>query len=382
MTRTTLLAACIAATSFLPAVARAQTELPTPSLDRARELYAGGRPMEAMAVLRQLPPSADASQLRVDISLSVEDFPLAMRAYDELTSQLKSPAPDVLRAIATRRTVTLRQHADPEVRVAACEALLLSGTAPDCIVDLLRTANDASASFDSRLTAARVLVEHKAQGASALLDTVIADAIANSPVTCASALAQMPAAVSNEPLKRLLASSNADAQYLAALALTRRRLPDTVAPLRSVANDPEAGAARLMAYIGLAALGEPDGLRILRETLPLMKGRDRLEAARALSTIKDAEGPKILASLLMADAEMLRIETAELVYASQPGEASAALTAGIESSNEWIRAAAIAAAGRVGMPLTRGVQGAIADPSPRVALAAARRILSDGRPRR
>jgi HEAT repeat protein len=132
----------------------------------------------------------------------------------------------------------------------------------------------------------------------------------------------------------------------------------------------------------LAALGEPDGLRILRETLPLMKGRDRLEAARALIAIKDPQGPKILASLLTTDTEMLRIETAELLYASQTREASAALTAGIESSNQWIRAAAIAAAGRAGMPLTRGVQAAVADPSPRVALAATRRILSDGRTRR
>jgi HEAT repeat protein len=381
MTRTTLLAACIAATSLLPAVARAQTDPPVPSLERARELYAGGRPMDAMAVLRQLPPSAAGSRLQVDVFLSVEDFPQALRAYDELTRQLKSPATDVLHSIATRRAVTLRQHADLEVRVAACEALLLSGVAPDCVADLTRIANDASASFDSRLTAARVLADHKAEGAPALLEAVIAQGIANSPVTCASALAQVPAAVSNEPLKRLLASSNADAQYLAALALTRRRVPDAVAPLRSVASDPEAGAARLMAYIGLAALGEADGLRVVRETLPLMKGRDRLEAARALSAIKDPEGPKILASLLTSDVEMLRIETAEALYGSQPREASAALTAGIESSNQWIRAAAIAAAGRVGMPLTRGVQAAIADASPRVALAASRRILSDGRPR-
>jgi len=337
--------------------------------------------MDAMAVLRQLPPSAAGSRLQVDVFLSVEDFAQALRAYDELTRQLKSPATDVLHSIATRRALTLRQHADLEVRVAACEALLLSGVAPDCVADLTRIANDASASFDSRLTAARVLAGHKAEGAPALLEAVIAQGIVNSPVTCASALAQVPGAVSNEPLKRLLASSNADAQYLAALALTRRRLPDAVAPLRSVATDPEAGAARLMAYIGLAALGEADGLRIVRETLPLMKGRDRLEAARALSAIKDPEGPKMLASLLTSDVEMLRIETAEALYASQPREASAALTAGIESSNQWIRAAAIAAAGRVGMPLTRSVQAAIADASPRVALAASRRILSDGRPR-
>jgi hypothetical protein len=382
MTRTTLFAACVAAMSVLPAMAHAQTEAPPPSLERARQLYGAGRAKDALAVLQQLPASVETASLRVDISLALEDFPEAIRAYEELTTRPRSPAAEVLRTIATRRAATLREHADAEVRVAACEALLLARVAPDCVADLQRTANDAATSIDSRLAAARALVENKTQGAAALFDAVTTQGLESSPVATASALAQLPGSISNEPLKRLLVSSNADAQYVAALAFAPRRLPEMVAPLRSVANDPEAGAARLMSYIGLAALGEPDGIRILRETLPLMKGRDRLEAARALSALKDPEGPKILASLLTSDNDLLRIEIAELLYASRTREASAALSAGIESSNQWVRAAAIAAAGRAGMPLTRSVQRAVADTSPRVALAAARRILADGRPGR
>jgi hypothetical protein len=136
-----------------------------------------------------------------------------------------------------------------------------------------------------------------------------------------------------------------------------------------------------MAYIGLAALRQPDGLRVLRETLPLIKGRDRLEAARALIALKDPEGPAILASLLTSESDMLRIEVAELLYSSRPRDAGAALSAGIESTNQWIRAAAIAAARRVGMPLRPSVRTAVGDDSPRVALAAIRSVLTDSHAR-
>ena len=382
MTRNTLVAACIAAVSLLPASAVAQTDAPAPSIERARELFAEKRPTEALAVLRRLPPGAEVARLRVEIALSIDDFPQAVDAYDELAGPLKSPSNDVLRSIARRRAVTLRPHTDPQVRVEACETLMLAAAAPDCAEELQAAANDASSGIDIRLTAARALFEHNVRGAAALLDAVIRQGMQNSPATTATALEQLPASVSNEPLKQLLTSSNADAQYLATLALTRRRLPDAIPLLRTVATDPEAGAARLMAYIGLAALNQPDGIRILRETLPLTKGRDRLEAARALVVLKDPEGPKILESLLTSEHEMLRVETAELLYSTRSPRAAAALTAATESSNQWIRTAAIAAAARVGMPLTRSVRNAVANSSPRVALAASRAILLDLRARR
>ena len=121
---------------------------------------------------------------------------------------------------------------------------MLAGSAPECRAELQGTANDPTASFENRLTAARVLVEHKMPDAARLLDAVINQGIQNGPAVTAEALARMPPSVSNEPLKRLLSSENADAQYLAARALAPRRVKDAMAPLRSVATDPEAGAAR------------------------------------------------------------------------------------------------------------------------------------------
>lgn len=379
--RNTVLAACVAAVFFLPAAALAQTDAPVATIERARQLFAEGRPSDALAILRQVPQSADTAKLRIDIAVSLDDFREAIAAFDDLSGRVKSAPMELLRSIATRRAAALRKHPDPEVRVEACETLMAVGAAADCGAELLATANDSAAGMENRLHAARVLTEHKARGAAALLEAVIQQGIANSPVATASALEQMPPSLSNEPLIRLLVADNRDAEYLAAVAITRRRVPEAVAALRSVANDPEAGAARLMAYIGLAALRQPDGLRVLRETLPLIKGRDRLEAARALIALKDPEGPAILASLLTSESDMLRIEVAELLYSSRPRDAGAALSAGIESTNQWIRAAAIAAARRVGMPLRPSVRTAVGDDSPRVALAAIRSVLTDSHAR-
>lgn len=333
-------------------------------------------------MLRRLPSSVDSTTLRIEVALALKDFSQAVAAYEELAGPLKSPSRAVFGTIARTRALSLREDPDPQVRVAACEALMLAGPAPECGAELQGTANDASASFENRLTAARVLVEHKAPDAARLLDAVINQGIQNSPAITAEVLARMPPSVSNEPLKRLLSSENADAQYLAARALAPRRVKGAMAPLRAVATDPEAGAARLMAYIGLAALGEIDGLRTLHETLPLMKGRERLEAARALTLLKDPAGPPMLEALVASEHELLRIETAEHLFPARPAAAQSTLTAGIENANPSIRASAIAAASRVGMPVTRAIRRAVGDRNAQVAAAAVRAVLMDLRTRR
>ena len=81
------------------------------------------------------------------------------------------------------------------------------------------------------------------------------------------------------------------------MALVRYNSKDAVPVLRVVAADREAGAARLIAHLGLAASGDQESLKILNETLPLMKGRDLLEAGRALVVLKDPRGTPILRSL-------------------------------------------------------------------------------------
>ena len=383
MTRRTLVgAALLLATGLLPGSAFAQTESPAPSIERARQLSADGRAAEALDMLRHLPSSVDSTTLRIEIALTLKDFSQAVAAYEELAGPLKAPSRAVLATIATTRALSLRADTDPQVRVAACEALMLAGSAPECRAELQGTANDPTASFENRLTAARVLVEHKMPDAARLLDAVINQGIQNGPAVTAEALARMPPSVSNEPLKRLLSSENADAQYLAARALAPRRVKDAMAPLRSVATDPEAGAARLMAYIGLAALGELDGLRTLRETLPLKKGRERLEAARALTLLEDPTGPPMLEALLAGEHELLRIETAEQLYPTRPSAAQSTLTAAVDNANPWIGASAIAAASRVGIPVTRSIRRAVGDSNAHVAAAAVRAVLMDLRTRR
>ncbi len=247
----------------------------------------------------------------------------ALAAYEDLTGRLKTPAPDLLQALVKAYAAPLRQHEEPRVRVDVCDALLELGADAPCVAELNRLANDGSTDIGTRLAAGASLFEHGAPGARDVVNLVVGAALTTSPSSAADGLARLPPEISNEPLKRLAMSDNRDARYVATLALSRRGTDDVITTLRAVAADPDAGAARLVGYIGLAATGDPAGLKVVRDTLPLIKGRERLEAAIALTAVKDPQGPPLLQALLAGEHELQRVEAAEALYLEGAGSRSA-----------------------------------------------------------
>ena len=147
--------------------------------------------------------------------------------------------------------------------------------------------------------------------------------------------------------------------------------------LRAVAADRESGAARLIAHIGLAASGDLDSLKVLNETLPLMKGRDLLEAGRALVTLKDPRGTPILRSLAQEGDEMLRIEAAQALYDADPAQSARLIQTASESSNPWVRARALEAAATLRVTPTVSMRRAMLDSNSWVAVWAVQAVTAD-----
>lgn len=347
------------------------------TLAEARQYFNEGRLVEAVAKLRTVGPSADRARLQAEIAIARDDVPDAIEAYEQLQGTFRTPAPEILRAIAGAKARSLRTDADPLVRVTACEALLHVAAHAECITELNRVASDGTADATTRFAAARALYERNAPNAARLLELVISAAISASPSVAAEGLAGLPQTVSNEPLKQLAMSENRDARYVATLALARRRTADMLPLLRTTASDPEAGAARLVAYIGLAASGDPEALKILRETLPLITGRERLEAALALVAIRDPQGPPMLEGILKGEHEMLRIDAAEVLYPTHRSLATPVIVASMASANPWVRARAFQAMASLSVPTTPALRRSMADRNAWVASAATRAVLQE-----
>jgi HEAT repeat protein len=322
-------------------------------------------------------PGAEAVRARVERALAQKDQPRALQAYEQLREQYKVAAPDLLQAIATARAEALRRDDDPRIKVEACAALLLPGRHADCVSQMTTIANDAGVDLPSRLAAAGTLRKANLAGEQ-LFDFVLGQALTRSPTAAADALAQLDPAASRDPLKRLAADSdNADARYMATMALARMRGDDLVPVLRTVASEKSAGAARLAAYIGLAANGDAEGLRVLNETLPLIKGRERVEAALALISLNDPRGPSLLAEVSQGDHDLLRIDAAEAMFPMRREAAGRVILDGLASGNPWIRARAIRAVEAVKMPQTASLRRAMLDSNSWVAASATRAVLRD-----
>jgi HEAT repeat protein len=320
---------------------------------------------------------ADGVRGQVERALADKDHPRALQAYERLREQYKIAAPDLLQAIASARAGVLRRDVDPRIRVEACAALFLLGNHPDCASQMTAIANDATVDLPSRLAAAGRLNTLKGTG-ERLFDHVLGQALGQSPSAAAEALAQVDSAASRGALKRLAADSdNADARYMATMALARMRGDDLVPVLRTIASEKSAGAARLAAFIGLAANGDAEGLKVLNETLPLIKGRERVEAALALIALNDPRGPSLLAEVAEGDNEMLRIDAAEAMFSTRREAAERVILNGLASGNPWVRARAIRAVETVKMPQPAAVRRAMIDANSWVAASATRAVLRE-----
>ena len=323
----------------------------------------------------QEPPTRDPSAVareRIERAIATQDLGPALAGYEQLRAKDTSHR-QVLGSIAFARMNQLRKDPDPRIRADACAAVLQTGAHRECTDELTTMANDGSLDAGSRLAAASALRAANVVGADRIFEFVLGAAIEQSPASAADGLARLPASVSREPLKRLAAdSSNADARYIATMALARMRGEDLLPVLRSVSSDKGAGAARLAADIGLAANGDRDALKLLNELLPHIRGRERVEAALALITLKDPRGPALLAEAATGEYEILRIEAAEAMYPTQRPAAERALNEGLASGNPWVRARAIRALTTLQIATTPPVRRAMLDKNSTVAVAAAR----------
>ena len=323
-----------------------------------------------------------AARASVQRALAVGDIPRALQTYEQVRA--KDPAhAELLRSIAFARASQLRKDADPRIRIDACAAILLAAADRSCVDELTKLANDTTVDMGSRFAAASALRAANVIGSDRLFEFLLGQAMEQAPSTAADTLGRLPAAVSREPLKRLAAdSTNADARYIAAMALSRMRGDDLIPVLRLVANDKTAGAARLPASIGLARNGDAEGLKVLNETLPYIRGRERTEAALVLVALKDPRGPSLLADVATGEHEIARIDAAEAMFSSRPKEAEALLSEALKSGNPWIRARALAAATSVGLRQTAVHRQSMLDRNGAVAVAAVRAAIIDaGKPR-
>jgi HEAT repeat protein len=318
-----------------------------------------------------------AARTSAQRSLEIGDVARALQTYETLRDKDPSHA-ELLRSIAVTRAMQLRKDADARVRVGACAAIFLVGADRSCIDELTTLANDTSLDMGSRFAAANALRAAKVAGSDRLFEYLLGQAVEQSPATAADTLARLPSAVSREPLKRLAADSpNADARYIAAMALSRMRGDDLIPVLRLVSNDKSAGAARLPAAIGLARNGDPEGLKILNDTLPYIRGRERTEAALTLVALKDPRGTTLLAEVAKGEHDLARLDAAEAMHASRPKEAEAILADALKSDNPWIRARAFDAASSVGLRQTAVHRQAMLHHNAAVAVAAVRAAILD-----
>ena len=322
-----------------------------------------------------------AARAGVQRALASGDIANALQTYEQVRGKDPDHA-DLLRSIGMARANQLRKDADPRIRIDACAAVLVVVADRSCLDELTTAANDTSIDIGSRFTAADVLRANNVTGSDRLFEFLLGQTVEQAPSTAADTLSRLPSAVAREPLKRLAADSpNADARYIAAMALSRMRGDDLVPVLRFVANDKSAGAARLPASIGLARNGDPEGLKVLNETLPYIKGRERIEAALTLVALKDPRGPALLSEVATGEHAIARVDAAEAMFPSAPKEAETLLADALKSGNPWVRVRAIRAVTSLGLPQSAALRRTMADSNTSVAAAATHAVLLDGRKR-
>ena len=319
------------------------------------------------------PPETDSDRIRAAIDRG--DTARALELY-ELSATGTERRPELLARIVGLRARQLLSDPDPRVVAEACQVQVLSGSSA-CLPDVRRIADDTAVDMASRLAAAGVLVDARVRQADTLWQALLDVAADQKPMAAADALSRQPAEQALRPLISLATNPNRDAKYVATLALVRLHSKDALPVLRTVADDPDGGAARLIAHIGLAAAGDRASLKLVDETLPLMKGRDLLEAGRALARLKDQRGPSILRSMTEGNHEMLRIEAAEALHVLEPERAARLLRSASESGNPWVRASALEAAARLHIRPTAAMRRAMLDANSWVAVRAIQAVTSE-----
>ncbi|MGB2714631.1 MAG: hypothetical protein WBC51_10660 [Vicinamibacterales bacterium] len=358
----------------------AQAPTTPPTLAMVRERVEAGAFDEAWALVQKVSESPEVLREGITVALARRDAPHAVEWYERLTRRQPAGDRELLSRIGALRAQQLLDDPDPRVVVEACRAEKPTSNAP-CILAVRRVADDTNAAMGARLAAAGVLLDARQPGAEDMFQRFLDMALTNEPAIVADAIAHRPVLRSLQPLISLAENGNEDARYIATLALVRRRAKETAPLLRAVAADTQAHAARLIAYIGLAAIGDRDALKVVNETLPLMRGRDLLEAGRALMDLKDARGAQILRSMVgEGEHDLVRLEAAEAVNAFDPALAAAATRALSTSSNPWVRARALEAATRLRISPTPAIRMAMLDANSWVAVRAVQAVTADQAP--
>ena len=375
-----MFAALLTALFFGIVQATAQEPTAPPTLTSVQERVHAGELDAAWSLIQKIPESPEMLREGITIAVARGNVQDAVHWYERLSRRVPAGDRALLTRIGVLRAQQLLQDPDPRVVVEACRAEKLAKDSP-CLSAVRRIAEDFNAGMAARIAAAGVLVDLKGPGADAMFQRLLDMALTNEPAIVADALARRPPQSALQPLMSIAGNSNQDAKYIATLALVRLRSKDTAPLLRTVAADKEAGAARLIAYIGLAAQGDPDALKILNETLPLMKGRDLLEAGKALAYLKDPRGLPILRSIATdGEHDLLRIEAAEALNPTDPERAAAVVRALSASGNPWVRAHAMEAATRLNLLPTPTIRQAMLDSNSWVAVRAVQVVTADRQP--
>jgi HEAT repeat protein len=338
-----------------------------------RERVRAGELDVAWSLIQKLPESSNVLREGIPIAVARADIPGALQWYERLIRREPSGDAALLKEIGLLRARELAKDSDPRVVVGSCRAQIEPRRRPSCVTEIRRIADDANVDMGTRLAAAGTLIDARMTGAEAMFNTLVGIATDRQPAVAAGALTSR-AASSIHSLILLAGNSDHDAKYIATLALAQLRAKEALPVLRTIASDREAGAARLMAYVGLAASGDAGSLKVINETLPLMKGRDLLEAARALVALKDPRGVPILRSIAEGNDESLRIDAAEALYRADPTLASSVIRAGSESTNPWARARAFEAAAKLHMPMSVSLRRSLLDSNAWVAIRAVQAI--------
>jgi HEAT repeat protein len=355
----------------------AQESASLPTLAAVRERVKAGELDVAWSLVQKVPETTEVVREGIAIAIGRQDVRHAVEWYERLNRRVPAGDPELLSRIGVLRAQQLLQDPDPRVAVEACRAEHPTRSAA-CLATVRRIADDANAPAGARLAAAGVLVDARDPAADGRFQQILQLALTNDPAVVADALTQRPSSGSLQPLMSIAENSNEDARYLATLALIRLRSKETAALLRSVATDKSAGAARLIAYIGLAAIGDGDALKIVNETLPLMKGRDLLETGKALVDLKDARGLPILRSVATdSEHELLRLEAAEALSPAEPDRAATIVRSLSSSDNPWIRARALEAAARLKILPTPAIRLAMLDANSWVAVRAVQAVIAN-----
>lgn len=296
--------------------------------------------------------------------------------FDIVTKPLRlavlRSAPGGVEDLARKAAADLVRAADPELQAAACDMLgeengNVCADAP--LADARRRRREVAALKEKVLAGDPEALDRLRTAADELMKT--------DPLLAVESIEALPGDEAAERLQTLMTYTVPEVRRAAA-ALLPAKAPDAARTLVSRAITGAAPAdVGFQAAVGLAKAGDRSQLTQVTAWLPNLHGRDRFQAAAALSANQNSDGTSALVEIARSgDDETLRLEAAEALAESRPEVTAQAVERALASDNVWIRARGAALAAQLGPEWSDRVRRLLADRSPWVRLQAARGVLA------